>query len=231
MTIDESTYWQQRAALLDPLTYVYSEGGTITVDAGKTWFALGFWGYRDLAANRSLYHRRPDTQKPLIMPAGSVWTADAGTSSILYCKPELVVGVDGRYANGPLARALYFTRLNRLSAIAVATLTAHVVAGTGYGNSVTTNFPGDFTYGLITHVTSFDIGWTALLAASGTTAFNLDTEPSDNHQMRFTHQPMLPFARATFPSIKSHAATISGGNGVPLDGFGTVIYHKLPADW
>lgn len=232
MSADEQEYWIIQAALLDPRAYDFIEGAVVVVPAGVKWSVVAMWGMQDSGGNPSQYQRVADSNKPISVAPGTTFTNAFAFSHVYICKPELVTGVDPRYASGLLAKNLYFQRKQRLFTLPIFNLTVDVPNTTPFGTVVDSAFPVDFDYGLVAEVSSFDVSWVGLLSVGGAGGtMNLDQEVSDDHQSRFTNVTSTPFSRTIFPSIRSRPSTISGGTGTTLGGFGNVWYYKLPADW
>lgn len=230
MTPAESAYWRDQAALLDPKAFTFIVGSNIAVPAGESWFATEIWGYDDAVGNRSVYLRENDINRSLLLPGGTVLVPDAGTSHAYVCKPAVVWAADSRYNTGPSARELYYSRLARLKTLPLFTLTAVITSAQPFGDITTVAFPADFTFGLVTSVSSFQVAWTALNGPAE--SCNLWSEVNDTHEMQSALALRVPFNRpTTFPNIRARTSTQSGTTGVVNNGFGQVCYHKLPTDW
>lgn len=224
----EDDYWRDRAALLDPAAYehIQGTGWTQTVPVGQTWYALNLWHVEVGSAYKFL--RVADASRPLMLPAGTVLTADAVQQGFAYlCKPSLVTG-DDRYDT---PRDLYYERIDRLRTLALHDLAATVSAGTSPGVLSSASFPNDFDAGLITLVSVHDVGW-VILNGPTSLSMNLLNEISDEHQLRIAEAVMVPFNRdTTFDEIQVTPASVLGNGGTSVEGYGVVSYHKLPVDW
>lgn len=231
MSDDENQYWINQAALLDPKTYVFIENTTLTVPSGVNWQAIAWWAIKDLNGDLAMFNRIADATRPFTLPAGTVWEPADPAAHVYFSKPELVTGTDDRYATGQSARNLYFERRARLFTLPIFNLTAHLPIASELAGQVAVSFPSDFTYGLVTQCSNFDVSWTGLLQAAENGTMNLNTEVSDNHQQRISNVGFCPFARSEFPKIKARAASVQGNIGPTLSGYGNVVYHKLPTDW
>jgi hypothetical protein len=224
----ELRHWQHRAALLDPLAYVFgintgSEQNT-TVPADTTHYVVNAW-YCDLFGNVttggvSWFHRHAHIHSAHPMPPGTMLSTSSTAGSFWYvCKPELVIAADDRYTDDP--RALYFERLERIAT----ELTQHQIGTTRTDNGTTdVAFPADFDYGLGLHTTAHDVAWLILEHSSGSGGMNTQNEISDTERIRFAEPTLFPFARATFPNVSVRGATQAEGRA-------TLTYAKLPADW
>lgn len=232
MTPAEDQYWQDRAVLLDPRAYDFISGSNIAVPAGVYWYALSVWGFDSGASIKSKYLREANADEPLLLPSGTVLTQTVGDGHVYLCKPELVIPIDARYATGQSAKALYFTRLMRLKSMVLHNLNSPVPSTTPFGTIVSVDFPVDFSSGLISEVSNFDIAWSILSDAANTGGIIFTKETSDDHQDRIALTTIVPFNRVELPRMRSRPATISGTNGsVVLPGYGNLFYYKLPSDW
>lgn len=221
MAADELEHWQLRAALLDPLAYTLlnGSGATTTVPVGETWYVVSGWQVDAGAA--TLFQRKPDvlTENFFTLTSGETLTLEANAGAHVYiCKPATVIAADSRYTTDP--RGLYYGRRRQLDEATQHNL-GHTNAGT---TSLTTTFPTDFTYGAVVHATAHDVAWVGLEEVGATHALNLNNEISDSDPIRFAERICLPFARATFPKMKSRGAASAQGSA-------NVRYVKLPSGW
>lgn len=222
MSADEVTFWQDQAALLDPLAYEVhaATSGTATVPGGERWYLLNGWHLGASGAGTSWFHRPLDVDNAMMLSEGTVITyinpGGGGQATSYICKPSLVTGSDARYTDDP--RGLYFERIMRMG-----TLTQYQIGNTATGSSeVNVSFPGGFTYGLLQQVSGNDVAWVILRGSVG--AINTLNEISDFDPARFAQKVICPFDATVFTEIG-----IRGTSSV--DGRGTVTYLKLPADW
>lgn len=228
MTTDETLFWRDLAALLDPAAYEFVVGSnqSRTVTAGETWYLASAW-YLAGPSGSAEFHRHGDIHEALPLTAGTTlttWTAgttfgpSGATANMYLCKPSLVTGGDSRYTTDP--KGLYFDRLRRIGELQQYTLSTTDSTNT----PIYTAFPADFTYGLVIHVSAHDCAWIDLSYVGDTTGLTIHDEISDSTRVRFAMRVILPFARATFPKIGYRGASLSEGTGV-------IRYLKLPADW
>lgn len=220
MSPDEVAYWQDQAALLDPDAYVLFHGNTEseTVPAGERWYLVNGWNLKATGQGTTWYHRPADVNRALMLPEGTtIETSEPGGGSIAFmyiCQPSLVAGSDARYTTDP--RALYFDRLIKMGELA-----QHRLGSTATGSGqVGDAFPGDFTDGLIVHVSVHDVAWMILLNTGGDGASNLHNEISDSSRIRWAEPLVMPFKRTTFPETLIQG--VSQG-----EGRATLSYLKL----
>lgn len=222
MSADEVTFWQEQAALLDPLAYeyVFANSTTRTVTASEHWFLVNGWKL-DAGSGGFWYHRPADVNRALRLASGTsvITGAPAGSTAFMYlCKPSLVTGSDSRYTSDP--RALYFDRIERLQDLTQYRLGA---VNTGSGQ-VGATFPTDFTNGFLMHTSTHDIAWTILSNATPVGVSNTHNELNDTSGIRWAEPTPMPFVRTTMPRILTQGASLAEGEGY-------VIYVKLPGDW
>jgi hypothetical protein len=220
MTADETTFWQDQAALLDPLAYehVYATSTTRTVPAGERYYLVNGWQLDD-GSSGLWYHRPADVNRALIIPeGGTVVTSSSAGSFMWLCKPSLVTGSDARYTSDP--RGLYFDRIMQLG-----TLTRYRMLGsaTGAGTTAAT-FPVDFTYGMSVHVSAHDVAWLIMTDGSGNGMSNTQNEISDSHGFRWADTVIFPFTQATMPKVLIQGVSIGTGRAA-------MTYVKLPGGW
>lgn len=228
MSADETLWWRDLAALLDPAAYEWIEGSNLTetVPSDETWYLVSAW-YLVGPGTRGWFHRHGDIHEALPLSpdtALTTWTAGtspgpSGATSFMYlCKPSLVVDGDSRYADDP--RALYFDRIR-----AIGELEQFEVGVTDTGTSgAETAFPTDFDNGLVIHASTHDVAWTILSNVADDAGLILQDEISDSDRVRFASRVLLPFVRADFPSVRIRGANLSEGRSV-------VRYLKLPEGW
>lgn len=226
MSADEITFWQEQAALLDPLAYVWTLGSGATVTATEPWFLVNGWNIASISSGVRWFHRTLDVDKALRLPAGYTLTNAALSSAYTYvCKPELVTASDtggpggsNRYTSDP--RALYFDRIEQLNTLTHYHLGA-TATGSGQSNA---SFPGGFTYGMLLGVSNMDVAWTVLLDSTNAAGLNTLGEISDTAPIRWAEKVVVPFAVATFPKLLVQGVSLSTGAG-------NVVYVQLPAGW
>lgn len=222
MTSQETAFWRDAAALLDPAAYelIASTGSaeSTTVPSDETYYLVGGW--RVDVGSVSGYLRTPNALwDAMPMPEGTTLTTDAASGAHLYvCKPSLV-NSDTRYTSDP--RGLFFDRMYR---IATELTQYDVNAAPSSGSNADTAFPTDFTNGIILWVSVQDASWAGLLNAAETLTFNLQNEISDSDPIRFGTTTYMPFVRTAFPKFRGHGAASGSGHT-------SARYVKLPGDW
>jgi hypothetical protein len=171
--------------------------------------------------------RKPNIHQAIMLPAGTtITTSPSQTGFVYHCDPADCAAPTGD------PQEAFFSRLNRLKSIAVAGLSAPIAAGSANATQATANFPTTFNNAMLVSVSSMEVAWTGLLAAGGNGAMNTAVEISDRHEQRFTEQMLMPFARATFPTIEVQGANVAGDQSSgTLGGNGMVLYQPLPSDW
>jgi hypothetical protein len=231
MTKFELEYWQHKAALLDPLAYVYmrptSVPHTETVPTRAQWYCLNSWWLdADSVGDIQQFHRPLAVRQAVMFPGGTVirYSNPNGSYSFAYwCRPERVVNKDPRYQQDP--QGLYYQRLY------TARRQVKHVLKMNQANSVAP-FPQGFSYGLLLHVSCHDSPWVILTGPAqpgqDSAAMNVNLENSDSTPVqRFTIGNMLvPFSRSVF----TEARLSTSGNG-PDAMQGVVSYLQLPPGW
>lgn len=223
MSTDETLYWQDQAALLDPLAYEFVNGTSQsdTVPTDERWYLVNGWFLKVFdAGGGHWFHRPAHVDHALMLPEGfALETSTSQAGAFWYvCKPSLVTGSDARYATDP--RALYFDRLMQLGE-----LTRYQIGHTNTGSGQTDeSFPGDFTYGMVMQVSTHDLAWVIFMESGGSGGMNTLNEIADNSRIRFAEDVLFPFNRVTFPEIRTQGVSQS-------EGAGNVIYCKLPGGW
>lgn len=233
----EKAYWADQAALLDPLAYEFVVGNSWsrTVPTGETWYAINMYQVNFGNSTKAGFLRPLDVRRPVQLTAGTTFTNFSSQSAYAYlCKPQLVFTADSRYTSDP--KGLYFTRLDRLRQLAVNEIVGTITNASPNGTTVEVAFPTDFSYGLLTAASTYDASWSGLgnYDNSNVLLANLNNlnEINNDHAIRFAESIMAPFSRTIFPKL-----TVRGGNKagdtttVTLNGFGQMLYHKLPSDW
>lgn len=225
MSADEVTYWQDQAALLDPLAYVHvlADSSSDTVPAGERWYLVNGWYLDAGSEGTNWFHRPADVNRALMLPENYVLATGAAPSTSLafyyVCKPSLVTGSDGRYSSDP--RGLYFDRMMQLG-----TLTRYQLGSTNTGSGqVTDTFPTDFTYGMVLHTSLHDVAWMVMTNSGATDGMlNLHNEISDSDRIRWAEPTLFPFDRTVMPKTLIQGASQSQGRA-------TLTYVKLPGGW
>lgn len=219
MTADEVTFWQQRAALLDPDAYVFTIGSGSTVTATDPWFLVNGWNIASMSSGVRWFHRSLDVDLAMPIAGGVTLTHAALAGALTYvCKPELVISGDSRYTDDP--RGLYFDRITQLG-----TLTQHHLGATATGSGqANASFPGDFTDGFIVSVSTMDLAWLIMLDSTEAGGLNTFGEVSDADPIRFAEKVFVPFKRTTFPKVLVQGVSLATGAG-------NVVYVKLPGGW
>lgn len=221
MSAQETEFWQDQAALLDPDAYalVIGSSQTLTVAAGEHYYVLWAWFVQATGGGTSYFHRRGKVDEPMILPEGRALTTSATDSNslIYYCRPSLVTG-SGAYQTDP--RGLYFERIMRLGELEQFTIGVVITNNA----VVTATFPTDFTDGLMIHTSTHDLAWLGLQHSAGSAVITGQDEISDTDRVRFAHTTILPFTRTLWPKIAGRGASQSEGRG-------TITYVKLPGDW
>lgn len=229
MTADETAYWQDMAALLDPAAYefVYGSAQTRTVPGDEHWYLVGGWWLQTSGSNGQHWeHRGGGILEAMPLPPGLVLTTRSGGDggSMYLCKPALVttgVGHDSRYDNDP--RGLFFNRMMRLANELTQYQIGNTDTGSGAGSVASANFPTDFTNGMVVHLSNHDLAWIGIfITGLGHAVANF--EISDDHQVRTSVTMYIPFVRTTFPTVAWRGAGQTEGQG-------TITYVKLPGDW
>jgi hypothetical protein len=221
---DETDFWQDMAATLDPAAYEWIEGNSIsrTVPSGETWYVQEAWFVQVIEGGGvNWFHRGGDARDAFPIPAGTTLVTDASKAfaHMYLCKPSLVTGSDSRYTTDP--RALYFNRLRRLSS----ELELHQIGGTQTNNATgTATLPTDFVNGMVVHVSTHDLAWIIPYDAAEHGGIITQFEVSDTDRVRVANNVLIPFVRAAFPKIIWRGATQTEGRG-------TITYVKLPSDW
>lgn len=218
MTADEVLFWQDMAALLDPLAYELKTGTgtTSTVPASETWYCVNAWQVTGTAGK--WFQRSCDYRSAFVMSEGTSLVNSSVTGAQHYlCKPSLVTGSDSRYTTDP--RGLYFDRMRQLG-----TLAQYQIGATATDSAThTASFPTDFTYGMMLQVSCMDIAW-LIMRYDANTGLNTLHEVSDAHGYRVAEACIFPFVRATFPDIAVKGVSESAGAG-------NAWYVKLPGGW
>jgi len=216
-------YWTKKYHSLSPQAYTYLSGSnqTWTVPTNRTWYAVNTW-FALHGSNGPFFQRTVDIERPLELPGGTVLTTGAQSGFLYYFDPlALPAPADPEMA--------YYNRLARLKTIPLASLQATITNGAAGGTQSTANFPATFTNGMLRHISNNETAWVIFDTPS---PMNTLEEISDNHQNRNTSTTMVPFARATFPTIRTAGGSISGdGVQTCLGGIGFMLYQVLPSDW
>lgn len=236
MSTHEKRYWQDQAALLDPLAYVFctkavqGSGFVETVPVGEQWYFLNAF-FVKVSGNAELYnHRTPDVAKATPLTAGTKIEFHADSSYAMHytCRPERVISKDKRYQDDP--KALYFSRLHRLRSLQTFVQSVSIEDGAPYGVTNDTVFPTDFANAIVTSYSNSNMSWGGITGDYG--AMNLGPEMSDDHQNRWGERTLFPFVRGLFPKMRARGGSISGAQNVPyIKGNCQVTYVKLPTDW
>ena len=232
----EALYYMYQAAVLDPLAYEFKSGTGVpaqdieVVPAGQCWFMANDWflnpnnGYKDGTHGKFLRNLTARDATPL--PAGTVVDRTPNYAAYPFsyiCKPALVIATNPEYTNNP--KGLYFKRLQRLTTGEIPSFDLLVTN--------VTNFPVDFTNGLMICASVNEDVWMTLDTGTPQGGMNLMDELADVasadglvRTVRFTRGNMLiPFSRTTFPRAKIYTT------GVPSPPCGVITYAKLPLDW
>lgn len=221
MSANETKFWQDQAALLDPAAYVWVNGSSLstTVATGETYYMLNSWNVNATGAGTTYFHRPIGVDHAFALSEGTVITTRSSGGGFYYCRPSLVTGSDARYTTDP--RKLYFDRIRQIG-----TLTQYAIGATNTGSSETdVAFPADFTDGMVVHVSSHDVAWLILIDAStGVGGPNTLNEISDSDRMRFAERVVVPFKRTTFDKVGIRGVSESEGRA-------TMHYLKLPGGW
>lgn len=220
MSSDEITFWQDQAALLDPLAYehVYATSTTRTVPSGERYYLLNGWSLND-GASGLWFHRPADVGRALMIPEnGTVVTSSSSGSFMWLCKPSLVTGSDARYVNDP--RALYFDRIMQLGTLDRFRICA---SATGSGQTAAT-LPTDFTYGMGLQTSAHDVAWLIMTDSSGNGLSNTHNEISDSAGFRWAEPTVFPFTRTTMPKVLVQGVSLASGRAC-------LTYVKLPGGW
>jgi hypothetical protein len=227
MSAEEIQFWQDQAALLDPLAYeyVFANSTSRTNSDGRPWYLVNGWQLDATGAGTRWQHRPGDVNRAMPLSDGTTITTGnpgGGTTSFMYlCKPYQVAdpagsAYDSRYTDDP--RALYFERL-----AGIASRTQYMIGADNTGTSVSVvALPTDFTYGMALHTSVNDVAWLIFMNSAGTDGVsNTHNEISDSDRIRWAEPTIMPFTRSTFPKIGVRGAGQS-------DGHATLTYLKLP---
>ncbi len=240
---DEIAWWQDEAAKLDPLAYVYHENPTdaldVTVPDGHTWFATNLFNVEVNTAirhffplegpdyRRAMFQRPLDARRATAYPAGTRFRGVTGEnfSNVYACDPALVVGVDPRYQADP--RGLYFERLQRLKALPVVEIWLEWDGGGDLAKSLTVDLPV-FDAAMLIGASVYEGAWVEL------GHLNCMSEINNTHSVRFAESLLCPFMPTNIGG-----ATITGqsgndaGDGAanPAHGSVSICYQVLPSDW
>lgn len=222
----ENTFWADKAAMMDPNSYIYASGVFNITENSATYLLNGWQLTQGGDPNNFWYHRQADIENALLIPAGTPIQhvgSPAGYNFnwgyAYYSKPDLV-NSDPRYEDG---RELYYQRLEKLKTLTPRALKVKITQGHSavQAQNAGTNvaaFPTDFENGLLVHFSTMDGSWAVLESNTAVTAplspsyhiLNLADELDDVRSVRFTGAIMIPFKRSKFPTMRI--------------GFGSVFY-------
>lgn len=211
----EVTYWQKRAAMLDPAaTNVRVVQASTTVPAGETWLVWSAWKVKLAGVDLFHYVRHIDGDDSwLALPAGTVVDASydygGGQGAALGFQRvnAALLATNALYTNDP--RALYYQRLSAIDSAPV-----HVIGG-AVTDTVTNHeflFPGGVTQGIITSSSVMDVAWNALIATSNDqSAFILHPEVSDDAPIRLATPHRIPFRTSIISGMGARGAGLGTG--------------------
>jgi hypothetical protein len=254
----EFVYWQQQAAMLDPLSYVLADTAVgaldVTVPAGQTWFAVNAYQvyYNDptFFATDGFPNTRPsgfirplDIRRAMAMPAGTRIRNNtiSVVAYVFYCNPSLVIATDPRYSSNP--RELYFSRLARLQTLPIRELVLEAQGGGGINDVVDIAIPADFDNGIVIGASVYDCCW----ANFG--LLNVMNEMNNTHIIRNAETLFCPFRRLGIGGTRFTMKKGTPADGwslnpygdpysqfdaavaFPFTGSANVLYQVTPADW
>lgn len=227
-TANEILYFHVLATGLNPSNYAVQQGTswTLTVPAGKTYYALGATNVKYGAAGVRWDHLDARLENAVVLPEATDIRSNGGTDSLLYYwDPSLET------LSNPVDK--YFERVMRLEALTSHTLGVSGGLAAALGTEISATFPADFTEGLVIQASNDDLGWGRLDHSTNTAGVIWNNHISDDHQFRFGGGVMIPFTRTTFPGIRARVGSITGevSGFSGLDGAVVVTYFKLPGDW
>jgi len=221
LSADQIAFWQDQAALLDPLAYEFVKGSAVsrTNSDGRPWYLVNAWNVAAVSPGARRFHRSIDVERATPVPDGATITTAADPTYDFYvCKPKTVVDADARYTNDPMG--LWFSRMRQLG-----TLPQYHLGGTATDSSGhNIAFPTDFDYGMLLEVSVMDLAWLILFYSDGTTGVNVLGEVSDTVGIRWAERCVVPFNPDTFPNIRLQG--VGSGSGA-----GNAVYLKLPGGW
>lgn len=234
MTTEEQ-YWSDKAALLDPACYVFVHGQSWerVVPTGKVWYLLNAWALRYADTNYKWHHRNLD--EPLQLPQGFILKANNEYGYAYYADPSLVQS-DPRYQSDP--KGLYYERVSRLRSIPLEKVNVHIPVGVLSGDPLAQAYnrqplPEDATKLLVRFVDCHDGCWVVFCREDFSNAMNTQNELDDVRPMRSTKTMLLPIIRDNHTHVALGFASITGNPSQPqtYNGWGTVMYQRLPGDW
>lgn len=211
------SYFNQLAAMLEPLAIEPAQGGTFTyvIPTTATKYVVGTFQTR-LGATGRLEIREP--RHPLLGLRGVTVTGTGASSQGIFIDPTLP-----SFASNDAAAAAYYSRLAQLGSLQTQYLPV---------TAPNTDFlflPGPYG-NILTTVNVFDFTW--LIARpwpASTTAWNLNNEKGDTGTtdwVRFAHPCMIPISK-----LAATAAIGSGQERSAGVGLGGVAYVICPASW
>jgi hypothetical protein len=219
---------EHMCALLDPNAYsmhdIHTEpASTMTVPAGTTWYALNLY-YCAINGSGKFFLRGASVETALALPAGTTITpADPGVVYAYLCRPETVTAPSDPIATLTNRLGLMHTMLPLYTLQAENTNALAII-----GDIVTTDFPNDFTQGLIRFNGMQQMAWTGLAQNAAAVAMNFNEEISGTHEVRFTRLKCFPFNRSTFGTLVGAVSSYSGLNTDPAQlGWTSILYNKL----
>lgn len=225
----EKAVWQVRAASLDPAAIVHlnvdSGWSGSTVPVGETWHARSLVNCQ-IGGTQCANIYAPSESDILPLPEGTVIGNGLAGSYFTYVNISLVSS-DLRYDEDP--KGLYFERINRLKELTVFVNSAAVSSGQPAGTTIDSNFPANFTNGLIVSQ-SLDDCHSFFLRGTNAEIPLYSTVPN-NLAVSFSSTPMLPFVRTTFTRVSAVGGNRDNDSSNTVAGEGVVNYVKLPGDW
>ena len=226
---NEERHYADLAALLDPSCYTFHSGTnwTLTVPAGKVWHLVNGWALRHVD-NYKWHHR--NLNEPLLLPSGFVLTAD-DVGFAYYADLSIVQDTDPRYQTDP--KGLYFERINKLRTIPLEKVSTHRPLNTPYSTPIVgVPFPQSCERIVIRHIDCHDGCWLIFAKSDFSNAMNTQDELDDVRPMRFTKSMCVPMLRSVHSHIYLGHGTINGpGTPQTYNGWGQVLFQRLPADW
>jgi hypothetical protein len=227
---NETAEWQRLAASLDPITYTYALGSSISLTPAVgspisilNAFVMGGNATNSTGKTAAWFHRNPDFRNAYVIGGGttieSYTVSPFGATDFLYYSDPAVVtsrdspDFDQRYIDDP--ERLYNERLIRLYDLEILEVKLEVDAGQPNATQPTEDFDwgGDpALYGILRHSSCSNGSWLALKGTAADdvsfAALNLWEEINDIHSQRFSSNCVVPFVR------KQNGAT--GFNGIKM---------------
>lgn len=211
----EKTYWQKRAAMLDPnACQARVVQASTTVPAGEVWLVWSAWKVKLAGVNLYNYIRHIDGDDSwLALPEGTTvdcsYDYGGGQGAALgYQKFDAnLLATESLYIDDP--KRLYYERLEVIDSTPI-----NVIGG-AVTDTVTNHefpFPGGVTQGVITSSSVFDVAWNALLyAGNGQGALIMHPEVSDDAPIRLATPHRIAFNTSVITGMSARGAGLGTG--------------------